>query len=127
MFKPKTKKQRNRTKQEKYEENVKKSQSEDKKKSQDVFKLKSMKKDFKLQEKVTEMRGKIKESKLEAKKFSALTLSNTKFEEPEIPLKLSDELTGNLPKFRNKQDLPTIWNYLTVINAQTYLPQLLGC
>merc|ERR1712223_2294757 len=58
MFKPKTKKQRNRTKQEKYEENVKKSQSEDKKKSQDVFRMKSMKKEFALKDQVTEMRGK---------------------------------------------------------------------
>ena len=105
MFKPKTKKQRNRTKQEKYEENVKKSQLEDKKKGQDVFRMKSMKKEFALKDQVTEMRGKVKETKLEAKKFSALTLSNTKFEEPEIPLKLSDELTGNLRSLKPEGNL----------------------
>ena len=105
MFKPKTKKQRNRTKQQKYEDNVKKAEQEEKKKNQDVFRLKSMKKEFVMNDKITEARGIVKEAQKEAKKYTALKLSNTKFEEPEIPLKLSNELTGNLRSLKPEGNL----------------------
>ena len=105
MFKPKTKKQRNRSKQQKYEENVRKSELEEKKKGQDMFRMKTMKKQFTIQDKITAMRGVAKASKIEAKKFMASKLSNTNFEEPEIPLKLSDELSGNLRNLKPEGNL----------------------
>merc|ERR1711976_1085571 len=105
MVKPKTKKQRNRTKQQKDEDNVKKAELEEKKKNQDMFRLKSMKKELVMNDKITEARGIVKEAQKEAKKYTALKLSNTKFEEPEIPLKLSNELTGNLRSLKPEGNL----------------------
>ncbi len=104
-FKPKTKKQKNREKREKYEENVKKAELEDKKKSQDVFRLKSMKKQINLSDKVSEVRAQIKEVKKVEKRSLPAVLSGSKFEEPEIPLKLSDELTGNLRNMKPEGNL----------------------
>ena len=95
-FKPKTKVQRNREKREKYAENVKKAKLEEKKKAQDLFRMKSMKKDLALKDKTTELRKELRSRKKEEKRFLPAQLSGMKFEEPEIPLKLGEELTGNL-------------------------------
>lgn len=95
-FKPKTKVQRNREKREKYADNVQKAKMEEKKKNQDLFRMRSMKKEFALRDKLTEFRQQVKEVKKKEKRLLPATLSGTKFEENEIPLKLADELTGNL-------------------------------
>lgn len=55
-----------------------------------------MKKEFALRDKLTEFRQQVKEVKKKEKRLLPATLSGTKFEENEIPLKLADELTGNL-------------------------------
>lgn len=55
-----------------------------------------MKKEFALRDKVTEFRQQVKEIKKKEKRLLPATLSATKFEENEIPIKLGDELTGNL-------------------------------
>merc|ERR1711997_789299 len=96
MFKPKTKKQKNREKREKYEENRKKAEEEDKKKSQDVFKLRSMRKEMTLEDQAAVLRSNIKEAKKKEKRSMPALLSGAKYEEAEIPLKLGEELTGNL-------------------------------
>ena len=95
-FKPKTKVQRNREKREKYAENVKKAKLEEKKKGQDLFRMKSMKKDLALKDKTIELRQEIKGRKKKEKRFLPAQLSGVKYEDPEIPLKLGEELTGNL-------------------------------
>ena len=105
MFKKKTKVQRNREKREKYQENVKKAESEDKKKRQDVFKLRSMKKQFNVDEQTKKLRAEIKTAKKEAKKSLPAMLSDTRFEEAEIPLKLGEELTGNLRTLKPEGNL----------------------
>ena len=96
MFKPKNKKQKNREKREKYQENLKKAEDEEKKKFQDVFKLKSMKKEMALGDQKSALRSKIKEVKKQEKRSLPAVLSGVKYEEGEIPLKLGEELTGNL-------------------------------
>jgi len=105
MFKPKTKTQRNREKREKYEKNRKKAENEDKKKFQDVFKLRSMKKEMNLEEKAATLRSEVKEAKKKEKRSLPALLSGTKYEEPEIPLKLGEELTGNLRKLKPEGNL----------------------
>ena len=95
-FKPKTKVQRNREKREKYAQNVQKAKLEEKKKGQDLFRMRSMKREMALKEKVMEVRQQVKEVKKKEKRLLPATLSGTKFEENEIPLKLGEELTGNL-------------------------------
>ena len=104
-FKPKTKKDRNREKREKYAENRKKSELENKKKAQDIFLIKSMKKQMKVSDQVSALKGKIKEAKKKEKRLLPATLSGTKFEENEIPLKLSEELTGNLRTMKPEGNL----------------------
>lgn len=104
-FKPKTKKQKNREKRELYESNVKKAELEAKKKNQDIFKVKSMKKQIKVAEDIKAIKGKIKEAKKVAKRSLPAILGEAKFEEQEIPLKLSDELTGNLRSLKPEGNL----------------------
>jgi len=105
MFKPKNKKQKNREKREKYEENLKKAEDEEKKKFQDVFKLRSMRKEMTLGDQKSALRSKIKEVKKLEKRSLPAVLSGVKYEEGEIPLKLGEELTGNLRTLKPEGNL----------------------
>lgn len=105
MFKPKTKQQRNREKQKILDENRKKSLLEEKKKSTDLFKLRSLKKSLVLDEKTTVQRMSMRDDKKKAKRFMPAQLGSVKFEEPEIEIKLTDELTGNLRSLKPEGNL----------------------
>merc|ERR1712020_499905 len=63
------------------------------------------KKEFALRDKLTEFRQQVKEVKKKEKRLLPATLSGTKFEENEIPLKLADELTGNLRSLKPEGNL----------------------
>jgi len=105
MFKPKTKTQRNREKREQYAKNKKITEDEDKKKFQDIFKLRSMRKEMNLEEKAAILRSKVKEAKKIEKRSLPSTLGGQKYEEPEIPLKLGEELTGSLRRLKPEGNL----------------------
>ena len=54
---------------------------------------------------IGKIKGKIKEAKKVAKRSLPAILGEAKFEEQEIPLKLSDELTGNLRSLKPEGNL----------------------
>jgi nucleolar protein 53 len=74
-------------------------------KNEDIYLLKAMKKNLKKEEAM--LQGRLEKRRLK-KQESMLTpalLSKHKFEEPEIDLKLSDELTGNLRSLKPEGNL----------------------
>ena len=96
MFKPKTKVQRNKEKKLRRLANQRRMAKEDKKLTTDMFRIKSMKREIVLDEKTTEAKMALRKAMKKAKRSLPAVLSGTKFEEPEVDLKLSNELTGNL-------------------------------
>jgi len=94
--KPKTRKQRRDMKKRSYKEMQNKLKKEKMLNENEIYRLKSMKKELKNQEELTKQRQKKKEEeKLEARK-NPTALSKYKYQAPEIEVKLTEELTGNL-------------------------------
>merc|ERR1712080_11963 len=79
-----------------FEQNKKRREIEIKKEEQEVMRLKSIKKELKVGDEVTEERKRKKEEADVEKRKGAIQLSNYKFEDQDLEIKLSDELTGNL-------------------------------
>lgn len=73
---------------------------EEKKKNQDVFRTKKFKRTLEAQEKVTQAKMRKRRLQKEAKMSQPAQLSSHKFVEPDLDLKLTDELTGNLRTIR---------------------------
>jgi len=88
-----------------FEENKKRREMEIKKEEQEVMRLKSIKKELKVDDKVTEERKKKKEEADVEKRKGAIQLSNYKFENQDLEIKLSDELTGNLRNLKSEGSL----------------------
>lgn len=65
----------------------------------------SFKKEIREQEVLTAERLKKKEAKAREKQLAPIQLSNYKYEAPDIEVKLSDELTGNLRNLRPEGSL----------------------
>jgi len=94
--KPKTKQQKRKERARKAKETKAMQQKKAKLLEQDFMRLKSIKKQLKAGEAATAEKQVKKEQKKAEKESQAGTLSNHKFEEPDLDLKLSEELTGNL-------------------------------
>jgi nucleolar protein 53 len=82
-------------------EKIKKRQKENEKKMKhqqnEIYRLKSIKKEINVEEKEREDKKLIKDLEDKHRElFSTKRLGKLKFEEPELDLKLSDEITGNL-------------------------------
>lgn len=71
-----------------------------KKKDQDVFRVKTLNKIIKAKEVVTQKRMENRKLKKALKLQGALQLSANKFEEPEVDLKLTEELAGSLRELK---------------------------
>jgi len=94
--KPKTKQQKRKERARKAKETKAMQQKKAKLLENDYMRLKSIKKELKAGEEATAQKQAKKEQKKAEKALQAGTLSNYKFEEPDLDLKLSEELTGNL-------------------------------
>ena len=103
--KPKTKKQRRKELERKRQELKVKRQKSEKSKSHDLFHLKSLKKEIKGAEELVAANMAKKASKKALKMRQTLQLSSMKFAEPDIDLKLSDEITGNLRNLKPEGNL----------------------
>merc|ERR1719402_105640 len=77
----------------------------EKKREQEVMRLKSIKKELTMDEKETLVRKEKKKEKEIEKKMTAGQLSNHKYEDQEMEIKLSDELTGNLRNLKPEGSL----------------------
>lgn len=82
-------------------EKIKKRQKENEKKMKhqqnEIYRLKSIKKEINVEEKEREDKKLIKDLEEKHRElFSTKRLGKLKFEEPELDLKLSEEITGNL-------------------------------
>merc|ERR1711872_694152 len=98
--KPKTRKQRRDMKIRAYQERQLKLAKKKKLKEDEVFRLKSMKKELHAQTEQTKRRQARKEERRVEKMKNPIALSKYKYEAPEIEIKLSEELTGNLRNWK---------------------------
>jgi len=89
----------------KFEENKKRREMESKKEQQEVMRLKSIKKELKVDDEMTKDRQEKREEADKEKRKGAIQLSNYKFENQELEIKLSDELTGNLRNLKAEGSL----------------------
>merc|ERR1719469_679520 len=89
----------------KFEENKKRREMESKKEQQEVMRLKSIKKELNVGDEMTSDRQQKKEDADKEKRKGAIQLSNYKFENQELEIKLSDELTGNLRNLKAEGSL----------------------
>lgn len=89
----------------KFEENKKRREMENKKEEQEVMRLKSIRKELKVGDELTNERQKKKEDADKEKRKGAIQLSNYKFENQDLEIKLSDELTGNLRNLKAEGSL----------------------
>eukprot|EP00095_Tigriopus_kingsejongensis_P009193 maker-scaffold299_size217019-snap-gene-1.26 protein:Tk09193 transcript:maker-scaffold299_size217019-snap-gene-1.26-mRNA-1 annotation:"CG1785" len=78
---------------------------EEKRKNQDIFKVKKLKRTLVAQEKLTQTKMRKRRMEKEAKMDQPAVLSAHKFEEPDLDLKLSDELPGNLRTLKPEGNL----------------------
>jgi len=103
--KPKTRKQRRDMKKRSYKQMQNKLKKKQMLNENEIYRLKSMKKELKNQEEITKQRQKKKEEeKIEAKK-NPTALSKYKYQAPEIEVKLTEELTGNLRNLKPEGSL----------------------
>jgi len=105
--KPKTKKQKRKERARKAQETKLAQAKKAKMLEQDFSRLKSIKKALRAEDEATARNAAKKVAKKAAKLAKAGTLSNYKFEEPELDVKLSEELTGNLRNLRPEGNLLT--------------------
>merc|ERR1711872_327222 len=103
--KPKTRKQRRDMKIRAYQERQLKLAKKKKLKEDEVFRLKSMKKELHAQTEQTKRRQARKEERRVEKMKNPIALSKYKYEAPEIEIKLSEELTGNLRNLKPEGSL----------------------
>jgi nucleolar protein 53 len=101
----KTRKQRRKEKEAKADLAVRKRAADDKKKNQDVYRLKSLKKSISVSEAVTATRV-VKRLQAKVDKLGEpAKLSKHTFEDADMEIKLSDELTGNLRSLKPEGNL----------------------
>jgi len=103
--KPKTRKQRRDMKVRAIKERKLLSMKKGKEKENEIFKIKTFKKDLKRREALTKARQKKKEEEKQEKLRNPVQLSSYKYEAPEIEIKLTDELTGNLRNLKPEGSL----------------------
>jgi len=103
--KPKTRKQKRDKKKALFERMKQDSKLKYKLKENDIFRLRTFKKEINEQEATTAERQKKKADQAVEKKLTATQLSNYKYEAPDIEVKLSDELTGNLRNLKPEGSL----------------------
>merc|ERR1711860_311518 len=96
LAKPKTRKQRRKEREAHKETFLAKKMKTEAKKHADIFRAKKIQKALAADELVIQANMIKRQQRKEAKLDTAAVLSGTKYEEPEIDLKLSSELTGNL-------------------------------
>nr|ADD37961.1 protein CG1785 [Lepeophtheirus salmonis] len=106
MSKPKTKKQKRKQKAFKAAEKRRLIQNAKMDKERGVFRIKTFKKELdKLDQDIDEKSKKRLEDKEHKRKYQPLRLSRHRFEKMEEPVKLTDELTGNLRSLRPEGNL----------------------
>ena len=105
--KPKTRQQKRREKARRAQELKADRQKREKVLEHDFTRLKSIKKQLKAEEEEVEANKAKKAQKKVEKMGKAGTLSNYKFEEADLDLKLSDELTGNLRNLKPEGNILT--------------------
>jgi len=105
QFKPKTRKQKRDKRKKLFEDQRTLREKITKKSETEIFRSKSIVKELVSAEKEVEKNKDKKEEKLKEKMSGPLKLSNYRFEAPEIELKLSDELTGNLRNLQQEGSL----------------------
>jgi len=103
--KPKTRKQRRDLRIRAHEQRKLKSLRQYKLKEDQVFKIKSMRKELKAAEHLTKQRQAKKAEEKEEKMRNPIQLSKYKYDAPDIEIKLSDELTGNLRNLKPEGSL----------------------
>lgn len=101
----KTKKQRRKEKEAKAEVARRKRVASDKRKNVDVLRAKSLRKSIRASEAETAAKMKKRQTAKEERKATSVTLSGHKFVEPDLEIKLSDELTGNLRSLKPEGNL----------------------
>jgi len=101
----KTKKQRRKELKLKREDRKIKKDKQEKLKEQDVFRLKSMNKEISAEEKRISQNIAKRNERKEIKKGLPDSITGYKFEEQDLDLKLSDELTGNLNSLKPEGNL----------------------
>jgi len=105
-YEPKTKKQRRKAKEAEMDEKRRKFAKIQKAKLNEVYRLKSLKKEIVEKEKETEKKKVKRGAKRERKQFyEPKKLSSVKHEAPEMEIKLSEELTGNLRTLKPEGNL----------------------
>ena len=105
--KPKTRQQKRREKARRAQDLKADRQKREKVLEHDFTRLKSIKKQLKAEEEEVEANKAKKAQKKVEKMGKASTLSNYKFEEADLDLKLSDELTGNLRNLKPEGNILT--------------------
>lgn len=88
-----------------FEEVKKKRERSLKMQEQEVMRVKSIHKKLNKDVKLTEEKQEKKKDAEEQKKMTATNLSNYKYEDPDLEIKLSDELTGNLRNLKSEGSL----------------------
>lgn len=101
----KTTKERNRIMQDKNTTRQKKLEKEEKNKLQDVFRIKTLSKEIKETELKTAKRIKKRKDTCEAKKKQPKRVGKQKFEEANVEIQLSNELTGSMRNFKPEGNL----------------------
>jgi len=100
-----TRKQKRDRRKRMFESNKRKREMSLKFKEQEIMRVKSLKKELKKGDVVTEERKEKKKQAEEIKKLGAIKLSNYKYEDQELEIKLSEELTGNLRNLQSEGSL----------------------
>ena len=95
--KPKTRKQLRDRRARMFEDQRRKKKKDRSRKELEVLRVKSINRELKAEEEEAKEKQSMKKARLaEKKEFGPMKLSNYKYEDQEIEIKLSDELTGNL-------------------------------
>ncbi|XP_053373636.1 ribosome biogenesis protein NOP53-like [Mercenaria mercenaria] len=99
--------ERRRKKEKAFKEKAQLAEKEKQKRIKDnsFFRLKSIKAEIKAKDKLLESRGKKRAEKKARDLYRTKTLSKNKYEEPDLELKLSDELTGSLREMKPEGNL----------------------
>jgi nucleolar protein 53 len=107
LNKLKTRKQRKKALRVKMEEKRKKFGKREKMKVQDVYKLKTMNKEIVAEENRIAQKIEQRQKKKKMKRSLPDSITGHKFEEPDVDLKLSEELTGSLKSLKPEGNLLT--------------------
>ncbi|XP_041350608.1 ribosome biogenesis protein NOP53-like [Gigantopelta aegis] len=132
----KTKKQKRKAREQKHELKIATKLKTKKKVENEIFRVKSIKKEIHKQETVYEKRATKKEELKEKSKYLPKRIGKHKFEEPELELKLTDELRGSLrllspeghlleDRFKSLQKRNIIEPRIRAKRKNTYKPKVL--